>query len=101
MQSLIPLFGSASLHVSAQRGSEQAQLRRFPVSSLCSDAVVPLSYPGCPDDPNGLCAYDTVLAGLIQRNSEIDYEYACHGNCEKMTAWGPPRRFVTPSGAGS
>lgn len=51
------------------------------ITFLRSDAVVPLTYPGCKTDPNGLCAYDTVLAGLIQRRDEIDFDHACFGNC--------------------
>lgn len=50
-------------------------------SCLYSDAVLPLSYPGCEWNEDGFCAYDTVLKGLIQRSEEIDYEYACYGNC--------------------
>ncbi|GJN89464.1 hypothetical protein Rhopal_002450-T1 [Rhodotorula paludigena] len=50
------------------------------IRMIVNDAVVPLSYPGCKPDPNGLCAYDTVLAGLIQRRDEIDFDHACFGN---------------------
>ncbi len=45
-------------------------------------AVGPLdeSYPGCPYDSDGLCAYDNVLQILRARAKEIDYNYACFGN---------------------
>lgn len=54
------------------------------ITLLRSDAVVPLSYPGCKPDPNGLCAYDTVLAGLVQRRDEIDFDHACFGSCASL-----------------
>ncbi|GAA5906071.1 hypothetical protein JCM8208_006334 [Rhodotorula glutinis] len=66
---------------------------------IVNDAVVPLegSFDGCGADPNGLCAYETVLAGLIKRNDEIDFDYACNGNYS-VPAYGsitdglPPKR---------
>lgn len=47
-----------------------------------NDAVLPIdkSYPGCPSDENGLCAFDTVLAALEKRVKEIDFDYDCFGN---------------------
>lgn len=53
------------------------------VRFVVNDAVVPLhgSFAGCREDPNGLCAYDTVLDALIKRRDEIDFDYACNGNC--------------------
>ncbi|GAA6039687.1 hypothetical protein JCM8097_001350 [Rhodosporidiobolus ruineniae] len=49
---------------------------------ILNDAVLPIhdSYEGCNEDFNGLCAYDTVVAGLKKRLSEIDVDYACNGN---------------------
>ncbi len=47
-----------------------------------NDAVIPLdaSYPGCPSDKNGLCAFDSVVAALQRRSAEIDFAHDCHGN---------------------
>ena len=45
-----------------------------------SDAVVPLTYEGCPENKDGLCAFDTVLSALIKRIDEIDYDYDCNAN---------------------
>ena len=68
---------------------------------IVNDAVVPLkgSFEGCSADPNGLCAYDTVLAGLIKRNEEIDFDYACHGNCASFSALSHRRPFFPPCAA--
>lgn len=50
---------------------------------IVNDAVVPLTYDGCdPAEINGLCAFDTVVAGLQKRLESIDFDYACNGNCE-------------------
>ena len=43
---------------------------------ILNDAVLPLKGVGaCGDDPNGLCALDTVIAGWQQRIKDIDFEY--------------------------
>ncbi|GAA5895207.1 hypothetical protein JCM6882_006615 [Rhodosporidiobolus microsporus] len=49
---------------------------------ILNDAVLPIhkSYPGCNEDPNGLCAYDTVLKALKNRVAEIDFQHDCLGN---------------------
>ncbi|KAI6893311.1 phosphoglycerate mutase-like protein [Hortaea werneckii] len=46
---------------------------------LVNDAVIPVhdSHPGCPDDPDGLCPFDTMLSVLQARAREIDFEYDC------------------------
>ncbi|GAA5976153.1 hypothetical protein JCM10908_005400 [Rhodotorula pacifica] len=67
------IFQAQVLECSSSQPTKQIRM-------IVNDAVVPLTYPGCAKDPNGLCAYDTVLAGLIQRNNEIDFDYACNGN---------------------
>jgi hypothetical protein len=47
-----------------------------------NDAVVPVadSYEGCTSDPNGLCAFDTVVSVLQKRIAEIDFDYDCFAN---------------------
>ncbi|RXK36506.1 acid phosphatase [Tremella mesenterica] len=50
------------------------------VRFMVNDAVIPLNYDGCPSDPNGLCAFDTVVSALKNRIDEIDFDYACFGN---------------------
>lgn len=47
-----------------------------------NDAVLPISgsYPGCPVNPDGLCAFDTVVSVLEKRIAEIDFNYDCYGN---------------------
>lgn len=47
-----------------------------------NDAVIPISesYPGCPDDPDGLCPFTTVVPILVERINEINYNYDCFGN---------------------
>ncbi|KAJ4298916.1 hypothetical protein N0V90_004159 [Kalmusia sp. IMI 367209] len=48
---------------------------------IINDAVIPISnYPGCPEDPNGLCSFDNVVSVLQKRSSEIDYDYDCFAN---------------------
>ncbi|BGP15519.1 hypothetical protein JCM10213_006581 [Rhodosporidiobolus nylandii] len=49
---------------------------------IVNDAVIPIhdSYEGCSEDPNGLCALDTVVAALKKRIAEIDFDYDCNGN---------------------
>jgi hypothetical protein len=49
---------------------------------LSNDGVVPLygSYPGCPQNANGLCGMGTVINVLQQRIAEIDFNYSCYGN---------------------
>ncbi|ORY54885.1 histidine phosphatase superfamily [Leucosporidium creatinivorum] len=48
---------------------------------IVNDAVVPLTYDGCDSTEfNGLCAYDTVVAGLQKRLDSIDFDWACNGN---------------------
>jgi hypothetical protein len=45
---------------------------------IVNGAVIPIdNYPGCPIDPNGLCAFDTVVSALQQRLEDIDFDYAC------------------------
>lgn len=57
-------------------------LNKRPLHAPDSDAVLPLTYEGCDStEPNGLCVLDTVLAALIKRGSEIDFDYDCNGNC--------------------
>ncbi|KAL8292818.1 hypothetical protein RQP46_000512 [Phenoliferia psychrophenolica] len=52
------------------------------IRMIVNDAVIPLetAYEGCKHDFNGLCAFDTVVAALQKRISEIDYEHDCFGN---------------------
>ncbi|KAJ9125111.1 hypothetical protein QFC22_000064 [Naganishia vaughanmartiniae] len=52
------------------------------VRFLLNDAVLPIdkSYPGCPQNAQGLCSFDTVLSALRQRVKEIDFDYDCFGN---------------------
>jgi hypothetical protein len=46
-----------------------------------NDAVIPISKShGCPEDPNGLCAFDDVVSVLQKRSAEIDFEYDCFAN---------------------
>ena len=47
-----------------------------------NDAVVPVagSYAGCPEDEQGLCAFDTVVSVLQDRIAEIDFDYDCFAN---------------------
>ncbi|KAI6907485.1 phosphoglycerate mutase-like protein [Hortaea werneckii] len=49
---------------------------------LVNDAVIPVhdSHPGCPDDSDGLCPFDTMLSVLQARAREIDFEYDCFAN---------------------
>ncbi|KAJ9497622.1 hypothetical protein H2202_007046 [Exophiala xenobiotica] len=49
---------------------------------IVNDAVIPVSgsHPGCPDDPNGLCPFDTMVSVLQKRINEIDYNYDCFAN---------------------
>ncbi|KAH8680537.1 histidine phosphatase superfamily [Xylariales sp. PMI_506] len=49
---------------------------------LVNDAVIPIdkSHPGCPEDPNGLCAFDNVVSVLQKRIDEIDFDYDCFAN---------------------
>ncbi len=44
-----------------------------------NDAVIPISnsYPGCPEDPQGLCSFDNVVKVLQDRINEIDFDYDC------------------------
>lgn len=62
--------------------SLQPQPRPLEPAPARSDAVLPLSYPGCPSNPDGLCPLSTVISALQQRVKEIDFDYACNGNCE-------------------
>lgn len=51
--------------------------------NLCrNDAVIPIheSHPGCPEDTDGLCAFDNVVEVLRKRSAEIDFEYDCFAN---------------------
>lgn len=53
---------------------------------ILNDAVLPLTYEGCDStQPEGLCAFDTVLSALIRRAGEIDFAYDCTANCESWT----------------
>lgn len=54
----------------------------FTVANDSNDAVLPIdkSYPGCPQNAEGLCSFDTVLSALRQRVKEIDFDYDCFGN---------------------
>ncbi|GAA6021193.1 hypothetical protein JCM10207_008350 [Rhodosporidiobolus poonsookiae] len=49
---------------------------------IINDAVIPIhkSYKGCNEDPNGLCAFDTVVEVLKERINEIDFDYDCNAN---------------------
>ncbi|KAL5380963.1 hypothetical protein DPSP01_007495 [Paraphaeosphaeria sporulosa] len=48
---------------------------------IINDAVIPIStYPGCPEDPNGLCSFDNVVSVLKNRSSEINFNYDCFAN---------------------
>ncbi|KAI1332493.1 phosphoglycerate mutase-like protein [Xylariaceae sp. FL0255] len=53
---------------------------------IVNDAVVPVSdsYSGCPEDPNGLCPFHTVMKVLQDRIDEIDFEHDCFGNYTAM-----------------
>jgi hypothetical protein len=44
--------------------------------------VIPISgsYPGCPEDPNGLCSFDNVVSVLQERIDEINFNYDCFAN---------------------
>ncbi|KAI5866175.1 phosphoglycerate mutase-like protein [Durotheca rogersii] len=46
---------------------------------LVNDAVIPVadSYPGCPADSHGLCAFDNVVSVLQDRIDEIDFDHDC------------------------
>ncbi|KPI35328.1 3-phytase A [Cyphellophora attinorum] len=68
-------FTSQILECPAMQPSKQV---RF----IVNDGVVPLygSYPGCPQNANGLCDMDTVINVLQQRIAEIDFNYSCYGN---------------------
>lgn len=47
-----------------------------------NDGVIPVSnsYPGCPEDPHGLCSFDHVVEVLQDRLTEIDFDYDCFAN---------------------
>ncbi|KAK6957081.1 hypothetical protein Daesc_002366 [Daldinia eschscholtzii] len=49
---------------------------------ILNDAVIPVadSYPGCPADPHGLCAFDNVVSVLKDRIDEIDFDHDCFGD---------------------
>ncbi|KAI0018053.1 histidine phosphatase superfamily [Xylariomycetidae sp. FL0641] len=49
---------------------------------ILNDAVVPVadSYPGCPEDPHGLCAFEHVVEVLKDRIGEVDFDYDCFAN---------------------
>ncbi|KAL2073527.1 hypothetical protein VTL71DRAFT_10853 [Oculimacula yallundae] len=49
---------------------------------IVNDAVIPIadSYPGCPEDSNGLCSLDTVISVLQKRIVEIDFNHDCLSN---------------------
>lgn len=48
---------------------------------LLNDAAVPLTgIKGCKADADGLCPFDTFLAGMKQRIAEVDFTFGCFGN---------------------
>lgn len=49
---------------------------------LINDAVIPVSdsHKGCPEDPDGLCPFDTMVRVLSERAAEIDFQYDCFAN---------------------
>lgn len=51
-------------------------------TEFVAGGVLPLenAITGCNADPNGLCAKETVIAGLSERLEEIDFDYACFGD---------------------
>lgn len=76
-------FSSLHFHKPAERLSHTSVSVRLTMFLIIrNDAVLPIanSYPGCPQDDNGLCSFDTVLTALRQRVQEIDFEYDCFGN---------------------
>ncbi|KAI0066193.1 phosphoglycerate mutase-like protein [Artomyces pyxidatus] len=48
---------------------------------ILNDGVVPLTgVQGCPEDVNGLCPFDTYVAGMQARIAEVDYQFDCFAN---------------------
>ena len=68
---------------------------------IVNDAVIPLSYEGCPEDADGLCPLDTVISALQTRIGEIDFNYACFGNYTALVGVDvnglPPKRTNSTS----
>ncbi|GAA5901853.1 hypothetical protein JCM5296_002090 [Sporobolomyces johnsonii] len=73
---VVPFATSLQIQVMECAPSVPTKQIRF----ILNDAVIPLTYEGCSSDPNGLCAYDTVLDALINRIGEIDYTHDCYAN---------------------
>lgn len=48
---------------------------------LLNDGVLPLTgIQGCGYDSNGLCEFDTFIAGMKQRIEEVDFVFDCFAN---------------------
>ncbi|GAA5903405.1 histidine phosphatase family protein [Sporobolomyces salmoneus] len=69
---------ATSLQIQVVECSELSPTKQ--IRFILNDAVIPLTYEGCSENKDGLCAYDTVLSALIKRIDEIDYDYDCNGN---------------------
>ncbi|KAH5056181.1 3-phytase [Parastagonospora nodorum] len=69
-------------HFTAQVLSCPAMQPTKQIRFIVNDAVIPIneSYPGCPEDANGLCSFDHVVSVLQKRSAEIDFDYDCFAN---------------------
>ncbi|EDU44000.1 3-phytase B precursor [Pyrenophora tritici-repentis Pt-1C-BFP] len=69
-------------HFTTQVMECRAMVPTKQIRFIVNDAVLPIdgSYPGCPDDANGLCSFDNVVDMLKKRSAEIDFEYDCFAN---------------------
>ncbi|KAF7442912.1 His-Phos-2 domain containing protein [Pyrenophora tritici-repentis] len=63
-------------HFTTQVMECRAMVPTKQIRFIVNDAVLPIdgSYPGCPDDANGLCSFDNVVDMLKKRSAEIDFE---------------------------
>jgi hypothetical protein len=75
---LVPFATHFTTQVLSCPAMETSKQMRF----IVNDAVIPIhgSHPGCPDNADGMCPFDTVVKALQRRSAEIDFEYDCFGN---------------------
>ncbi|KAF1992765.1 histidine acid phytase [Amniculicola lignicola CBS 123094] len=75
---LVPFATHFTTQILSSPAYKQTKQLRF----IVDDAFIPLheSYPGCPEDANGLCAFDAVVDVLTKWMDEIDFNYDCFAN---------------------